>query len=131
VPDTYTDYNKVVGSFESERDKVENSTNNLKEFSGKNGKIQEDIKTVSCFSFRIYSLFDYSCFNLLKSEKNIENIGKIMNEVQQSINDLKNSVDLDSQDKAANIQAKQESLKSKVKESGVTLERTKVVSIFF
>jgi hypothetical protein len=44
---------------------------------------------------------------LLKSEKNIENIGKVMNEVQQSINDLRNSVDLDSQDKAANIQAKQ------------------------
>ena len=53
-----------------------------------------------------------------------------MNEVQQSINDLRNSVDLDSQDKAANIQAKQESLKSKVKESGVTLERTKIVSFF-
>lgn len=67
---------------------------------------------------------------LLKSEKNIENIGKVMNEVQQSINDLRNSVDLDSQDKAANIQAKQESLKSKVKESGVTLERTKIVSFF-
>ena len=47
VPDTFNDYNKVVSSFETERDKVENSTNNLKAFSGKNENIQEDIKTVS------------------------------------------------------------------------------------
>jgi hypothetical protein len=51
-----------------------------------------------------------------------------MNDVQKSILELKNSVDVDS-DKSSNIVAKQESLKSKVKESGVTLERTKIVII--
>ena len=54
-----------------------------------------------------------------------------MNDVQKSILELKNSVDVDSIDKSSNIVAKQESLKSKVKESGVTLERTKIVIIKF
>ncbi len=53
-----------------------------------------------------------------------------MNDVQKSILELKNSVDVDSIDKSSNIVAKQESLKSKVKESGVTLERTKIVINF-
>jgi hypothetical protein len=47
--------------------------------------------------------------------------------VDSSINDLKAKVDLDAIEKSASIQAKQESLKSKVKESSVTLERTKNV----
>ena len=50
--------------------------------------------------------------------------------MQNSIEDLKNSINLDVKDKSSNIIAKQESLKSKVKESGVTLERTKNVSFF-
>ena len=50
-----------------------------------------------------------------------------MNEVEKSIDELKASVDLDAKEKASNLQAKQDSLKSKVKESGVTLERTKNV----
>lgn len=45
------------------------------------------------------------------------------------MNDLSNVIDLDTvRDKTAKLQAKQESFKSKVKESGVTLERTKNVS---
>jgi hypothetical protein len=50
-----------------------------------------------------------------------------MKQVQQSIKDLKSSVELDSKDKTTGIIAKQDSLKSKVKESGVTLNRTKIV----
>jgi hypothetical protein len=56
------------------------------------------------------------------------NITKNINQVQISIEELKNSIDLDVKDKSAQITAKQESLKSKVKESGVTLERTKKVT---
>ncbi len=55
----------------------------------------------------------------------------MMNDVQKSILELKNSVDVDSIEKSSNILAKQESLKSKVKESGVTLERTKIVILTF
>ena len=51
-----------------------------------------------------------------------------MSEVEKSIGDLKQKVDVDSIEKSAKILAKQESLKSKVKESGVTLERTKIVN---
>ena len=56
------------------------------------------------------------------------NITKAIDQVQISIDELKNSIDLDVNDKSAQITAKQESLKSKVKESGVTLERTKKVT---
>lgn len=63
-----------------------------------------------------------------KSNSSLVNADRILNELQSSINDLKSSIDLDSNiDKNNNILAKQESLKSKVKESGVTLERTKNV----
>lgn len=52
-----------------------------------------------------------------------------MKQVQQSIKDLKSSVEFDSKDKTTGIIAKQDSLKSKVKESGVTLNRTKIVCV--
>ncbi len=64
----------------------------------------------------------------MQSGINIANVSKSLDEVQSSIENLKNSIDLDSKDKSNQINAKQESLKSKVKESGVTLERTKIVN---
>ena len=52
-----------------------------------------------------------------------------MANVQSALEQLRQNVDLDSADKQAiNLLAKQESLKSKVKESDVTLKRTNDVS---
>ena len=51
-----------------------------------------------------------------------------LGDIEKTINDLKNSVDLEAnKEKLGNILAKQESLKSKVKESSVTLLLTKNV----
>ena len=48
--------------------------------------------------------------------------------MQQSMNDLKNTVDID---KTSVLTSAQDSLKAKVKESNVTLVRTKSVSFRF
>ena len=48
--------------------------------------------------------------------------------MQQSMNDLKNTVDLD---KTSALTSAQDSLKAKVKESNVTLVRTKNVIFYF
>lgn len=60
--------------------------------------------------------------------KNAENALK---DIQSSLKELKNSIDLETnKEKLTNVIAKQESLKSKAKESKVTLERTKNVFFF-
>ena len=57
-------------------------------------------------------------------------VGNIMAEMQNALDQLKQNVELDTADKMAiNLLAKQESLKSKVKESDVTLKRTNDVSV--
>lgn len=54
-------------------------------------------------------------------------IKESIQQVDDSIMELKRSVELDTVERYSNKLAKQESLKSKVKESGVTLSRTKTV----
>ena len=54
-------------------------------------------------------------------------IRESIQQVEDSIMQLKESIKLDTKEKYSNKLAKQESLKSKVKESGVTLSRTKTV----
>lgn len=65
---------------------------------------------------------------MIKSFNELNNAETALKDIESSLNDLKDSIDLDnSKEKLSNALAKQESLKSKAKESGVTLERTKNV----
>lgn len=105
LPEIDMGLNKTRGLYDREKAKSDNATQVLSNFTTQNDNVQSEIKT---------------------SESNIENIEIKLNGVQQSILDLKNSVDVDSTEKPGNQLAKQESLKSKVKESRVTLERTKI-----
>ena len=53
----------------------------------------------------------------------------MIGQVQNSIDDLKVTLNLDSTDKHSSTLAKHSSLKAKVKESEVTLNRTNIVSL--
>ena len=55
-----------------------------------------------------------------------------MNSITLSLKDLKDKANIEEEkEKTSSFLAKQDTLKSKVKESGVTLERTKDVFLFF
>lgn len=67
---------------------------------------------------------------MTKSEANNTAVRNSLADVEESINDLQKQLNLDFKElKQPSYIPKQESLKSKVKQSGVTLSRTKTVFI--
>ena len=72
-------------------------------------------------------------FSIINTIANNTNIQESIKNVSKAIDDLRGTIDMDSDNMInynPNNLAKQESLRSKVKESGVTLSRTKKVCKF-
>ena len=73
--------------------------------------------------------FFFFYFIILKNRESIESIESIMNNVTQALNDLRSKANVNAEkERTLSFVAKQDSLKSKVQESSVTLQRTKDVS---
>ncbi|CAF0857038.1 unnamed protein product [Brachionus calyciflorus] len=100
-------------------DRVNKTTLIVDEEENRNKQVEENVNNFVEQNSRTES-------EIQSSSENLNGVASAFGEIEKSLNELKNSVDLETnKEKLANILAKQESLKSKVKESGVTLERTK------
>jgi len=144
LPDLLSKYNKTSESIQKETNQTQWVETNLSELEKNNLNFINNLKAVSSrqvlfgskntlnliiFELDLEQMTLFS-FKTKKSGVNLNESDLSIKLLEKQINDLQNTIDLNTvKDKTAKILAKQESFKSKVKESGVTLERTKNVII--